>query len=81
MLGMAIKAFSPEGQPVAPGEAGDLVCERPFPCQPVGFWPLSEFGDESAVEKARHRYQQSYFDTFKKIWCERPFDERCFMIG
>ncbi|KIJ56671.1 hypothetical protein M422DRAFT_149201 [Sphaerobolus stellatus SS14] len=68
MLGMAIEAWSPEGKPVPVEEAGDLVCVQPFPCQPIGFWPLPGFGDDVAVEKARQRYQQSYFGTFDKVW-------------
>lgn len=38
-LGMAVEAFDHEGKPVAAGEPGDLVCTKPFPSQPVGFWP------------------------------------------
>lgn len=70
MLGMAIEAYSQDGKPVPPGEAGELVCTRPFPCQPVGFWPLPGFGEDVAVEKSRKRYKQSYFETFKDVWCE-----------
>ncbi|KAF8592338.1 acetoacetate-CoA ligase [Ramaria rubella] len=68
MLGMAIEAFSYDGRPVQPGEAGELVCLRPFPCQPIGFWPLPGFGDMAAVDIAQKRYKQSYFETFKNVW-------------
>ena len=67
---MAVEAYSPEGKSVLPGVAGELVCSRPFPCQPLGFWPLPGFGDDAAVEKARRRHKQSYFETFENVWCE-----------
>ncbi|KAF8529020.1 acetoacetate-CoA ligase [Hysterangium stoloniferum] len=68
MLGMAIEAFSREGTPVPHGEAGELVCLQPFPCQPIGFWPLPSFGDDISVEEARKLYEQAYFKTFKDVW-------------
>ncbi|KZT39610.1 acetoacyl-CoA synthetase [Sistotremastrum suecicum HHB10207 ss-3] len=68
MLGMAVDAYSPSGQPVPRGTAGELVCTRPFPCQPLGFWPLPGFGSEKDVKNAQERYQKSYFDMFKGIW-------------
>ncbi|PBP24094.1 acetoacetyl-CoA synthase [Diplocarpon rosae] len=40
-LGMAIEAWSPDGKPVPDGEEGDLVCTKPFPCQPVTFFHIS----------------------------------------
>ena len=39
-LGMATDVFDADGQPVR-GEKGELVCTRPFPSMPIGFW-----GDE-----------------------------------
>lgn len=74
MLGMAVQAFSQQGKPVPPGEAGELVCTKPFPCQPLGFWPLAGFGDTAAVQRAVARYKQSYFEVFDTVWCEHcPF--------
>jgi acetoacetyl-CoA synthetase len=70
MLGMAIEAYSEEGKRLSSGEAGELVCERPFPCQPLGFWPLEGFGNEEEVKKAEKRYQEAYFSQFKGVWCE-----------
>ena len=70
MLGMAIEAISQEGKPVPPGEAGELVCLQPFPCQPIGFWPLPGFGSDGAVDEAHKRYKQSYFETFENVWCK-----------
>lgn len=70
MLGMAVDAYSPSGHPVPRGTAGELVCTRPFPCQPLGFWPLPGYGAEKDVKNAQERYQKSYFDMFKGIWSE-----------
>ncbi|EPQ59247.1 acetoacetyl-CoA synthetase [Gloeophyllum trabeum ATCC 11539] len=68
MLGMAIEAFTPTGIRAGPDEAGDLVCVKPFPCMPIGFWPLPGFGKEDAVQAAKDRYQQAYFSVFPGIW-------------
>jgi acetoacetyl-CoA synthetase len=77
MLGMAVEAFSVTGSLVKPGERGELVCLKPFPCQPVGFWPLPEFGDKLAVEAANARHHESYFSQFKGVWCKLPQHNRC----
>lgn len=68
--GMAIEAFTPSGDIAGPDHPGELVCLRPFPCMPVGFWPLPGYGSEEAVEAAKVRYQQAYFSEFKGVWCE-----------
>ncbi|KAG8888435.1 hypothetical protein FRB98_007647 [Tulasnella sp. 332] len=71
MLGMAVEAFTSVGVPAPPGESGELVCTKPFPCQPLGFWPLSGFGAASHdVDTARARFISSYFDEFKEtgVW-------------
>jgi acetoacetyl-CoA synthetase len=67
---MAIESYRPSGTPCEPGEPGELVCLKPFPCMPVGFWPLDGFGTPDAVMQAKERYQQSYFSHFKGIWCK-----------
>ncbi|PIL37183.1 hypothetical protein GSI_00875 [Ganoderma sinense ZZ0214-1] len=68
LLGMAIEAFTPTGTAAAPDEAGELVCTKPFPCMPAGFWPLSGYGDPETVESATKRYQDAYFSEFKDVW-------------
>lgn len=74
MLGMAVDVFSSDGEPCKPGQSGELVCTQAFPCQPVGFWPLTGFGaDEKDVQEAKERYQKSYFSEFKGIWCKLIF--------
>lgn len=69
-LGMAIEAYSPEGKPVSPpGEAGDLVCTKPFVCQPVGFWAAGGLNTEEGTSK----YRSSYFEVFDGVWHHGDF--------
>ncbi|KAH9899837.1 acetoacyl-CoA synthetase [Cubamyces lactineus] len=68
LLGMAVEAFTPAGTPAGPDEPGELVCLRPFPCMPAGFWPLPGYGSAEAVEAARKRYQDAYFSEYKGVW-------------
>jgi acetoacetyl-CoA synthetase len=56
-LGMAVDVFGPDGRPVR-GEAGELVCTRPFPSMPVAFW-----NDPDGV-----KYRAAYFDTYPGVW-------------
>ena len=67
-LGMAVGVFDPLSDPespreVAPGEPGDLVCVRPFPCQPLTFFGPG--GDE--------KYRAAYFERFPGIWHHGDF--------
>lgn len=63
-LGMAVEAWDHEGRNVTnTGEPGDLVCVKPFPCQPVMFW--GEDGDKL--------YQKSYFEEFPGVWHHGDF--------
>ena len=72
MLGMAVEAYTPAGARCEPGQPGELVCLKPFPCQPVGFWPLPGYGSEADVAGAKERYKQAYFSEFEGVWCECP---------
>ena len=63
-LGMAVEIFDDEGRPVL-GEQGELVCTRPFPSAPVGFW-----GD---VHDAR--YRAAYFERYPGVWAHGDFAE------
>lgn len=65
---MAVESFSPTGALNPPGESGELVCLRPFPCMPLGFWPLPGFGADVDVSAAQKRFHQSYFAEFKGAW-------------
>lgn len=68
MLGMAMESFSPSGTANPPGEPGELVCARPFPCIPLGFWPLPGYGQEGDEKTARSRFEQSYFAEHNGVW-------------
>jgi len=72
MLGMAVETITPEGQKCQVGEAGELVCVRPFPCMPIGFWPLAGFGTDESVKAAAERFRLAYFAEYKDVWCTRP---------
>ena len=63
-LGMAVDVFDDAGQPVR-SEKGELVCTKPFPVMPVGFW-----NDPDGV-----KYRAAYFERFQDIWCHGDFSE------
>ncbi len=57
-LGMAVEVFDADGRPLPAGEKGELVCTRPFPSMPVGFW-----NDADGA-----RYRDAYFARFPGVW-------------
>ncbi len=63
-LGMAVDVFDEDGRPVR-GEKGELVCTRPFPVMPVGFWN----------DPDGSKYRAAYFERFDNIWCHGDFSE------
>ena len=56
-LGMAIEVFNEQGRPVR-GEKGELVCTRPFPSMPVGFWN----------DPDGSKYRAAYFEKYPGVW-------------
>jgi len=56
-LGMAVEVFSEEGKPLK-GEKGELVCTRPFPSMPIGFW-----NDPDGA-----KYRAAYFEKYPNVW-------------
>lgn len=64
-LGMAVQAWDYTGADVSgAGEPGDLVCVKPFPCQPVSFWGAS----------GAEKYRSSYFELFGPgVWHHGDF--------
>jgi len=56
-LGMAVDIFDGGGKPLR-GEKGELVCTRPFPSLPLGFW-----NDADGA-----RYKAAYFDVYPNVW-------------
>jgi acetoacetyl-CoA synthetase len=63
-LGMAVEIFDDNGKPVR-GEKGELVCTRPFPSMPIGFW-----NDEDG-----QKYHDAYFGQFDNIWAHGDYGE------
>ena len=63
-LGMAVEVFDDAGNALV-GEQGELVCTKPFPSAPVGFW--ADDGDA--------RYRAAYFERFPGIWAHGDFAE------
>ena len=63
-LGMAVEIWNDQGQSVV-GEHGELVCTKPFPSAPVGFW-----NDPDGA-----RYRAAYFERFEGIWAHGDFAE------
>jgi acetoacetyl-CoA synthetase len=56
-LGLAVEVFDELGRPVQ-GEKGELVCTKPFPSMPVGFW-----NDPDGA-----KYRAAYFEKFPGVW-------------
>jgi acetoacetyl-CoA synthetase len=63
-LGMAVEVLDEHGQSVL-GRKGELVCTRPFPAMPIGFW-----NDEDGT-----RYHGAYFARFPDVWCHGDYCE------
>jgi acetoacetyl-CoA synthetase len=63
-LGMAVEVWDEAGRPVT-REKGELVCTRPFPSMPVGFW-----NDPDGA-----KYRGAYFERFPGVWCHGDFAE------
>ena len=56
-LGVDVAVFDEQGQPLA-GEQGELVCRKPFPSMPLGFW-----NDPDDA-----RYRETYFADYPDVW-------------
>jgi acetoacetyl-CoA synthetase len=56
-LGMAVEVFDESGASLE-REKGELVCTRPFPSMPLGFW--NDPGDA--------KYRAAYFEKFPGVW-------------
>jgi acetoacetyl-CoA synthetase len=63
-LGMAVDVVDDDGQP-GRSQKGELVCTKPFPVMPVGFW-----NDDDGA-----KYRAAYFERFANIWCHGDFSE------
>jgi acetoacetyl-CoA synthetase len=66
-LGMAVDVWDDAGKPLgADGGQGELVCVKPFPSMPVGFW-----NDPDGA-----RYRAAYFERFPGVWCHGDWASR-----
>jgi acetoacetyl-CoA synthetase len=63
-LGMAVEIFDVDGRSVI-GESGELVCTRPFPSMPVGFWN----------DPQNSKYHAAYFERFPGVWAHGDYAE------
>ncbi|GAB1458470.1 acetoacetate--CoA ligase [Thauera sp.] len=63
-LGMAVDVWDDDGKPVR-GEKGELVCSKPFPVMPIGFWNDADGS----------KYHAAYFERFDNVWCHGDFCE------
>lgn len=61
-LGMAVDVFDADGRSVR-NVPGEMVCTRPFPSMPVGFWN----------DAGGSRYRAAYFERFDGVWTHGDF--------
>jgi acetoacetyl-CoA synthetase len=64
MLGMAVDAWDDEGKPIR-NDKGELVCTKPFPSMPIGFWN----------DPDGSRYRGAYFEHFPNVWTHGDYVE------
>jgi acetoacetyl-CoA synthetase len=63
-LGIAVEVFDEEGNTLV-GEKGELVCTKPFPSMPLGFWN----------DRGGERYHAAYFAKYPNVWCHGDWSE------
>ena len=63
-LAMDLQVYDDDGEPMRDGR-GELVCAKPFPSMPLGFW-----GDEDGS-----RYHSAYYERFPNVWTHGDFIE------
>jgi acetoacetyl-CoA synthetase len=63
-LGMAVEVFDDEGKSVR-GQKGELVCTKPFPSMPIGFW-----NDPDGA-----KYGAAYFGKYPNVWRHGDWSE------
>ncbi len=64
-LGMAVDIWDDNGQSMTQGK-GELVCTKPFPSAPIGFW--NDPGDA--------KYRAAYFEHFPNVWVHGDYAEK-----
>ncbi|MDA9920288.1 acetoacetate--CoA ligase, partial [bacterium] len=63
-LGMAVEFWDAQGHALPEGK-GELVCYKPFPSMPIGFW-----NDTDGA-----KYHKAYFAQFENVWCHGDYGE------
>ncbi|SEI66917.1 acetoacetyl-CoA synthetase [Allopseudospirillum japonicum] len=63
-LGMAVEIYNDQGESVRE-QKGELVCVKPFPSMPIGFW-----NDENG-----EKYQAAYFADYANVWAHGDYAE------
>ena len=63
-LGMSVESWNDNGVSVT-GENGELVCTKPFPSMPIGFWN----DDDNS------KYNSAYFEEFEGVWTHGDYLE------
>ncbi|QJR10003.1 Acetyl-coenzyme A synthetase [Usitatibacter rugosus] len=65
LLGMAVEIFDDDGRVLPQGQKGELVCVKPFPTMPLGFW--NDPGDA--------KYRAAYFEKYPNVWRHGDWSE------
>ena len=63
-LGLKVEVWDEEGRALL-GQKGELVCTRPFPSMPIGFWN----------DPGGKRYHEAYFARYPNVWCHGDYCE------
>ena len=63
-LGMAVEIWDPSGRAVRE-QKGELVCVRPFPSAPIGFWN----------DPQGKKYHDAYFAAYPNVWAHGDYAE------
>jgi acetoacetyl-CoA synthetase len=63
-LGLAVEVYDEDGRAVV-GKKGELVCTKPFPSMPLGFWN----------DRGGEKYHAAYFAKFPNVWCHGDWSE------
>lgn len=63
-LGMSLDVYDEQGHPVHETR-GELVCTKPFPSMPIGFWN----------DPDKKNYKNAYFSRFPSVWAHGDFAE------
>jgi len=63
-LGMSVEVWDENGHPVRE-QKGEMVCTRPFPSMPIGFWN----------DPDGRKYHAAYFERFPGVWTHGDYCE------